>query len=156
MSSIKESRLYKLLLRIALFVSVVFVLWISRELYLWYIYFHAIAVWLGYLYIVVALAATFYFLVLPVVNIFMLPSFGEPETSEDPARQKKALLRRAKMLKIHPGELQGKSLDEMNEVLNRRLKQCADDVEKIRNRYVLTAAIGTAASQSAIVISISS
>jgi len=147
----KKSALMKWILRIALFVSVIFVLWISRELYLWYVYFNAMSVWLGWAYIAVALAATIYFLVLPVVNIFMLPSFGEPETSEDPVKQKRSLLRRGKMLKIHPSEMQGKSIEEMNERLQRKLKQCADDVIKIRDRYVLTAAIGTAASQSAVV-----
>ncbi len=151
MSWLKKSKVFKLIMRIVLFVSVVFVLWISRELYLWYVYFNAMAVWVGWLYLAAALAATLYFLVLPVVNIFMLPSFGEPETSDNPQRLKKALLRRAKMLKIAPSELQGKSVEEMDELLQHKLKQCADDVTRIRDRYVLTAAIGTAASQSTIV-----
>ena len=151
MNRLKQSKIIRLIMRMALFISIIFVLWASRELYLWYIYFNGISIWLGWLYIAVALAGTIYFLVLPIINILMLPSFGEPETSDNPQQQKKALLRRGKMLKLHYRELKGKSVEEINDLITEKLKQCSDDVENIRNRYVLTAAIGTAASQSTIV-----
>jgi len=142
--------LLKWAVRALLFVSLLFVLTVLRELYVWYLFFRGIEPWAGYLYAVVATGATAYFVVLPVVRILALPTLGRPETATDPRRRRRALVRRARLLGCSREVARGDEAA-LAAFIQTELAVRQPLAAELRRRHVAAVFAGTAVSQSAVI-----
>lgn len=138
-------------MRVALFVSAIFILFVLRELVTWYVFFEKFGAWAGIAYVVGVLGLVSYFVVLPIWNIFALPSFGTPVENPSEKQKRQMLERRGRILGLSRSEVKSRGEAELLSYIHKEIARRSEEAAAIRRKHVTVTFIGTAASQSAVV-----
>ncbi|NQU66919.1 MAG: DUF697 domain-containing protein [Candidatus Marinimicrobia bacterium] len=126
----------KLVHRTITFISILFVLFVLKEAYSWYLFANELSEYLGYIYILLLIVCLLYFFIIPIGRLIFLPAFDNPIVSNDRGERKKALVRRLKMMGDKSDEIQKRTEKDLITLLDETIRSKEKKTNAIINTHV--------------------
>ena len=141
----------KLIYRTITFISILFILFVMREVHTWYLFANELSEYVGYIYVISLIVGLFYFFIFPFGKLIFLPSFGEPVVTLDKWERKEALVDRIKMLGDRSIELENMNEEDLQILLNESITFKEEKADKIIDTHVFRTFKVTSISHSALI-----